>query len=143
MMQPGRELDALVAQDVIGVDNMDFQCPDCGGHHFGTDSSGPIAVRVCHGPPAACGWTGPAIEAPPAYSTDMVAAFEVVENMQDDWHVFIGRVAPFACGDRTPGWNVQFAGEWKTGEHLREMGEATAEILPHAICLAALKAVAT
>lgn len=147
-MEPGRELDVSVARDVIGVDNMDFCCPDCGGHHFGTDSSGPIAVRVCHGPPASCGWTGPAIEAPPEYSTDIAAAWQALEKLRadgkplyvipykDGWMVGHDNGEGYVTHQDTP--YTPFGGV--VDSHLFD--SATADTVQHAICLAVLKTIA-
>ena len=100
-MSPGRELDALVAEKVMGGRRM--RTTDARYYWNGLNTNGEL----------------------PAYSTDIAAAWTVVERLGDKFN-FIGK-----CAD---GWNaVLFYDGNSHGE--------IAPSAPHAICLAALKAV--
>ena len=104
-MTPGRELDALVAEKVM---------------EWKVDYIPRFGAAVLVG-----GLSG--IACPP-YSTDIGAAWEVVEKV------------PYAlCLMRVDGkWRAQF---WEFGKYTsRPQGEADAPTAPHAICLAALRA---
>lgn len=69
----------------------------------------------------------------PAYSTNIFAAFTVVEHLrQEGWR--------FRCGDLKNGWTVEFYG-WKDMEFSKAEGEAFT--LQRAICIAALKSITT
>jgi hypothetical protein len=97
-MKPGRELDLLVAEKVMGLDVSNHSKPhyDC---------------RWC--------WKNESID---EYSTDIAAAFEIVEKMGrymlDDAHI--------------EGHNATF---WANGP-ITVKGDTA----PHAICLASLRA---
>lgn len=107
-MKPGRELDALVAEKVMGWKDI----------RFGDETS--VSGSVGFGLPV----SGHPRRAFPPYSTDIAAAWAVVEELElpfeihsDDWH---------------SRWDARFnldRGEW-----------CQASTAPHAICLAALKA---
>lgn len=106
-MNPGRELDALIAEKVMGLEIV----------HLGEPSK-----------PFVKNFTG--TSEPTEYSTDIAAAWEVVERLKDSEHAF--------------GFELtQDQGE--LCEWLAYFGEgrfkAESETAPHAICLAALKAV--
>lgn len=72
----------------------------------------------------------------PPYSTDIAAAWEVVEHMtqttKENWKIEIFSSAFIATFSYESGRDKP----WQTGEH-----EAYGDSIPHAICLAALKAV--
>lgn len=103
-MKPGRELDALVAEKVMGL-----VVAKCGGE-FGR-------MEVF--------FAGDSLLRP--YSTDMTAAQEVLEKMEEDgFHYFISTI-----GD----WMYQV--EFERGQCFQEHSTS----VPHAICLAALRAV--
>ncbi len=102
-MKPGRELDALVAEKVMGW-KMD-------------------ASAVWHGP-------GPSCLVLPHYSTDIADAWEIVEKLQSqDWACILDNVKDFLGN-----WQAHF-------EKDRRACTAESESAPHAIALAALKAV--
>ena len=127
-----REIDAQVAVEVVGVDNMDFLCPRCLGTHFGSTigDDNEVIDRVCHGPPMSCGWRGPAIEACPAYSTDIGAAWSVVEKMEENgffFHLDTGCHAGNVC-------------TFFIAPNMDDICEGVADTAPMAICLAALEA---
>lgn len=115
-MEPGRELDALVAEKVMGLRvewGQDTPCPDC-------DEVG----RYCGGR----AWCSPCrawyYSAYKDYSTDIAAAWEVVERL------VAGGERHFVV-EKAGAWLVRFReGDWLPGE-----------TAPHAICLAALRAV--
>ncbi len=104
-MKPGRELDALVAEKVMG-----YETVYSGANYYVERTYSPV----------------------PLYSTDISAAWEVVEKlacMKDEVNVF------YDCGAWFCNTGVDANGEWSIE---RSGSCATA---PHAICLAALKAV--
>lgn len=117
-MTPGRELDALVVEKVFGCD---------------VRTSGEVSFCGCagspHGKPVVYGALAPLR----CYSTDIAAAWEVVERFRD---VGISVMQP---GERPRGnpdrkWVIYIGYD-------DEQVEETADTAPHAICLAALKAV--
>lgn len=125
MMKPGRELDALVAEKVMGW------APNYPGGWPHPPKDEPNRKRHM----AADGTT-----VIPAYSTDIAAAWEVVEKVgplfgQRSFHL---RWAPVMKDDDTP-WLASWFDinvDHDTGAAHGRGGTA-----PHAICLAALKAV--
>jgi ABA sandwich protein len=77
----------------------------------------------------------------PEYSTNIAAAWEVVEKMKETYSVCIEK------GKDVPAWSVWLIPEHKRGDGfhyiediLEKFGDSSCS-LPHAICLAALKAV--
>jgi hypothetical protein len=112
LMNAGRELDALVAEKVMGWKVR----PD----RYPVDATGQSQFRV------------------PEYSTDIAAAWRVVEQMrQVGWFVQIH--------DHTTSWEVALGRpEWVTSDlyQARVMPSASSVTAPHAICLAALAALA-
>ena len=99
-LKAGRELDALVAEKVMGLPGA-----------------------------AVGGWYNPnLLDGPPPYSTDIAAAWEVVEKLLElGWHV-----------DIEDGWCViVYGGRDGKADSEMEVGETA----PEAICLAALEAV--
>jgi hypothetical protein len=108
----GRELDALVAEKVIGIPVKKFE----DGSWLTT--------------------TGENIE---PYSTDIAAAWEVVEHMRTThWLDVFSLMSP---SDESKFWFAGFEKKWHgrsyAGIYDREAGDTA----PHAICAAALKAV--
>lgn len=99
--EAGRELDALIAEKVMGIPEDSPQME---------------------------------FDGPPAYSTDIASAWQVVEKLQA-FNPFWNRAA-FMDFDLSPtdpkGWTCNF-GDDNTREY--------ADTVPHAICLAALKMV--
>lgn len=104
-LKPGRELDGLIAEKVMGCFSLDrdeyatWSC-DCN-----------LTSDLWH-----CGESGSL----KSYSTDIAAAWEVVEKLRDD---------NFAIEEHGTHWKARFGTEW-----------AGAETAQHAICLAALRA---
>lgn len=94
-LKPGRELDALVAEKVFGV--------DVGDIYYDSTMQEITNFSIPH------------------YSTDISAAWEVVEKF--------GRFDLILNGSGA--WCAEFYGSWD-----RSFGDSA----PHAICLAALKA---
>lgn len=108
-MKPGRELDALVAEKVMGRCGHTLrrvqdhhQCQKCGEEFWG------LAWHKGY-----CAF--------PSFSTDIAAAWNVVERLKDRYFLLQ------YYGD---GWDCQIGGTSRTGN-----------TVPLAICLAALKAV--
>lgn len=127
-MKPGREFDALVAEKVMGCkglgfksltqidpNTLDYQSCDCPGH------------------PHAIEWNdmGGRRYALKHYSTDISAAWEVVEKLSRNG--CYGFDLGWTSSTNGKPWHATFAGG--------RDAHAWAETAPHAICLAALKAV--
>ncbi len=127
-MKPGRELDALVAEKVMGWAWPEGRCPVCGWRFAESREHGCVpddcSQRPRPNPIASEAW--------PHYSTDIAAAWQVVEKLRelhpDGWVNLMNGV-----GD---GWHVSVS----TGD--QEYG-ANAKTPAHAICLAALESVET
>jgi hypothetical protein len=111
-MKPGRELDLLVAEKVMGWKRQE------------TDNTGRyIASDVLIRPEGQ-------LDLIPAYSGDIKAAWEVVSRLRHDWD--------FIITDRTAVWEVKIrASAWSEGIVLTGIGKD----VPHAICEAALQTV--
>lgn len=130
-MKPGRELDALVALAVgwqyvqVSPNSDRFFCRSYGLQSGwwlrpGMDTEDGWACAKCS-------------DVPHTYSTEIGAAWEVVEKMQaDDWYWNID----YDCDGLVAG----FGRDREADENCRWYYEA-AKTEPHAICLAALKAV--
>ena len=120
-MKPGRELDALVAKKVMGWDGFSGiieTSPEVG---FSTEEIDELVK------------TGKLRFRPPEYSTDIAAAWQVVEKMQRENHDFAIHIT--SCRDEDNQWQPHFN---ISVTRTLLTGSKTA---PHAICLAALKAV--
>lgn len=139
-MNAGRPLDRLVAEKVVGDAAMwGFQCPLCGSTHFGTDLS--TGLRHCHGDNG-CSWRGPPSKAPPAFSTDIAAAWQVVERFrlwvipdERQWCAGIPRNLSGSI------YSADMYGPDDLGVIDGRLELARADTAPLAICLAALKLV--
>lgn len=112
-MTPGRELDALVAEKVMGLD---------------VNRTGPETMWFAR--PMGGNW-----DDLKDYSTDIAAAWEVVEavkarKIDQGW---------FDLGFANGSWGATF----RTGAYYEPIEHVRAPTAPHAICLAALKAVET
>jgi hypothetical protein len=124
-MKAGRELDALVAEKVFGAKLIRSE------FHEGAP------VVACDFPDRP---VGSAFGNLPPYSTDIAAAWEVVEKVGRHWNGFD------FCIFSDKGF-VSGVEEWRAGWFEAGYGEyegradATSDTLPHAICLAALKSV--
>lgn len=129
-MKPGRELDALIAEKVMGWKW--FSRSD-----FIRDPSDPGFTpweKRLYPPGFKCEWHVPPrgvqemqFDIKP-YSTDIAAAWEVVEKMEGVWDI---------CS-RARGWVVGLAVRSEGSDKIVYAEGGTA---PHAICLAALRAV--
>jgi len=119
-MKPGRELNALIAEKVMGL-KLDR----------GYDGKHPVCVVVSEEPYR--------LNSPAPYSTQITAAFEVVGKVQQKLNcdfkisrMWWGKLCEFTAG----------FGALATGHGACESLErASAESAPHAICLASLKMV--
>jgi hypothetical protein len=122
----GRELDALVAEKVMGWKYRQSS-PDPKKHfcrEYGNDAGWWLKPSMT---PGAKHWACATCSPPPAYSTDIAAAWEVTEKLAEDF-MLVYAVAH-------AGWRARFEhaeGWWK--------GEAYADTAPLAICRAALAA---
>ena len=117
-MKPGRELDALVAEKVMGW----TECKPM--------TIEPMDMFMAHGYPPGerqrkvC----------PPFSRGIAAAWEVVEKLERY------RMVLFGPHDEDPMWSARFyADGYRPFQDQR--WDATANTAPYAICLAALKAV--
>jgi hypothetical protein len=108
-MQAGRELDALIAEKVMG-----YVPPRPGT--VGYDMKDLPRNRVPH------------------YSTDIAAAWQVVEKLN-----LLSKMKD-GCLYFDPSLNKWVISEWSGGREFAE-GSVEADTAPHAICLAALKAI--
>ena len=119
--EAGRELDALVAEKVMGW-TRGLRYGNGNGEWIEPGRENDAHKRT---------W-----DTTPCFSTDIAAAWQVVERMEaDGWghkHLF------HSPGAEDPGYYWTFM---KPGKGIRSMSESHAETLPLAICLAALKAV--
>lgn len=70
------------------------------------------------------------------YSTDIAAAWEVVEKLRETWPVVLVTVGP-------KHYDVEINTDKGSPSHYRLVEDAQAETLPLAICRAALKAIST
>lgn len=112
-MNPGREMDQLVAEKVTG-----WQI----GSHNGLSNLSPEGSRWCR--------ERNPMEGIPYYSTDIAAAWEVVEKLHlSGFTVYSGLVGPLE-----PHAIAKIIGRGRECE-------VKAETAPHAICLAALRAI--
>lgn len=103
-MKPGRELDALIAEKVMGwEDNM----------------RGLMAYAIV-----------------PNYSTDIAAAWKVIEELRKDQKALL-----ISQAYQGPYWEYLSKVEWNDSLKGYRFEFATSISAPHAICLAALKAV--
>ncbi len=117
-MKAGRELDALVAEKVMGWKVLSHWDADGGIKHL-------VDHNQCEVRPA---------EFKP-YSTDISAAWEVVEKLQSEgFHACVHRYV-----QKNPHWGAQFDKE--DLDVICGPTQGAAPTAPHAICLAALKTV--
>jgi len=127
-MEPGRELDALVAERVMGLVPCQNECHK-------SDDPNDRALWPCHAKPDSPRRGGETA----CYSTDIAAAWEVVEAMRHwptPYHVTIED-----DGTPEPGlWSVNIQGEGWTRGNWYSAGHAEKPTVPHAACIAALLA---
>lgn len=113
-MQPGeiipREIDRLIAERMMGWTNLSLA-----GTRFGTTPQGRVHRIV------------------PQYSTDISAAWEVVEQLR-----LLGYQGGIDWARPEPGYECAF---WSSSISPYEKQSSRAETAPMAICLAALKVI--
>ncbi len=120
-LKPGRELDALVAEKVMGL-KIVVKVWGTGKKYRSFSVGEPDYIYSSDRP------EGELINSVPRYSTDIAAAWEVVEKLGQHFQLF-------SPTDNRPSWEARFRdGRFK-------LVTAEAATGPHAICLAALKAV--
>lgn len=124
-MKPGRELDALIAEKVFEGYILDYNNYGNFLVAFKTDSEG-IAI-----------W-----EDLPNYSTDISAAWQVVEKLKDtlDGNKWTGEFNLFYNGQDYECW-WSFSRQTEDGLYETSKEAGVADTAPLAICLASLKAV--
>lgn len=118
-MNPGRKLDALVAEKVMNLENVRYQM--LGYHHdlvFGENVLAQVAQLV------------------PNYSTDISAAWKVVDELGDrKWLLVMYKANTIVIPQY---WFASF--DFKYPDDSKpETDYEFAETAPHAICLASLK----
>lgn len=117
MIEPGRELDVLVAEKVMG-----WRAHTIWGTDYEVGSGEPVR-RICYAP---------------YYSTDIAAAWDVVQKMREDRRKVLvhwenGQTSAY----NEEFWEVEISGPLRLDAAFR----AHADTAPHAICIAALRAV--
>lgn len=127
-MNPGRELDALVAEKVMGKfvisdpkQYLEVMVSE-GGDYFGGKW---VSTVLCHNETFDKHLPGHAVAIVKQYSTNISAAWEVVEKLPG-----------FSLRKLDGAYWCTFANSWD--DELIDVIEKTA---PHAICLAALRAI--
>jgi hypothetical protein len=135
-MNAGRELDALVAEKVMGWIWM--RDPACGE---GVYLRSPATVGMLRPEYLAAnrvdGYEGEIPRSVPHYSTDIAAAWVIVEHLRKQGKALVVAVTQSeVCVDNYNIDGIPLAGwTWES-----PTCHASAETAPHAICLAALKA---
>lgn len=127
-LKPGRELDALIAEKVMGL------------RYYPPGNSATCIVETP-------GWYSPGqsrvVESLPAYSTSIAAAWEVVEKLTGSgdctFQMARNTVLPKEHRKDDPGTWARF--EVMFGYAGGRGARAEAATAPHSICLAALKAI--
>ena len=125
-MKPGRELDACIAKKVMSIINKRIPviiCPKC--------DSKDLRIHTLTGEDscASCQFNlnfANKYKIAPFYSTDIAAAWEVVEKLQKE-----GQVITLMFSPNTKNWWSEFCPKGSSA--------ASKESASHAICLAALK----
>lgn len=125
-MQAGRELDAMIAEKVMGVTIQEFGSDSFGGYCLKKENGdlyyfkGDCQIKFS---------IDEAKEIIPRYSTDILAAWEVVEKMKKNYGINI-EIRDYAV-------SCEIQGEFKTfgASDVREHGS-----VPLVVCRAALKA---
>lgn len=144
-MKPGRELDALVAEKVMGLPPFAKAILPKLGRHIIADNSG-----------ASCLVCGRDVRDDdlclPRYSTDIASAWKVIEKIHSsefNWSSGVGfwdgnqsntklKISlSFKCEDDYKAWSIRLYDEQNNTLHMATVGDSA----PHIICLAALKAV--
>lgn len=129
-LPPGRELDALVAQKVMGLDVQKDQVTKTGGIFAKKESDDPWEYFL-----------GASGELVPPYSTDQSAAWSVVEHLRKThWRDCFALYSP---SDECDKWFARFDKKWHGYGGGIEVYDANYGVsAPHAICQAALEVVA-
>lgn len=132
-LQPGRELDALIAEHVMGF-RREKAPKDYYGEHGGTDVLVPLDVdhQNWHYPPKG---RIPLTFFVPDYSTELTAAWQVWEKMRT-WRT--PSPMPAVVALKTP---AESGAAFVCAVMTDSMYYGHADTAPHAICLAALEAV--
>lgn len=118
-MKPGPELDALIAEKVMGLKLHIHRYYGLSGK---LEPSGPYLEPQ--------DWGGSVPTRPKPYSTDIAAAWRVVERLRE-----LGWIVDLF--DEGRGWSVSFERDRTISSANNQADALTA---PHAICLAAMKA---
>lgn len=129
-MNPGRELDALIAEKVMGWTSVSYYDNGRGKEHWGF---APKQLQA----------------SVPRYSTDIAAAWEVVKRLSSEWKLYLKsdftkprewvQGCTFSCNQLAKVTLLHFK-NGMTVEAESNIG-LVLDSVPHAICLAASKAV--
>ncbi len=133
-MKPGRELDALIAEKVMGLEVVTdagryLELMNTGGDFFGEHH---VATILVHNETFSQHRPGSTLALIPRYSTNIAAAWEVVKVLVKE-----NRVHSLVCNPRQDPVSA-FTGKAIDNPREYTASGVTAE---HAICLAALRAV--
>ena len=123
-MEAGREMDALVAEKIMGLVPCQNDCHKIGSPRY--------LPGLCHAQPDSPDEGGETAQ----YSTSISAAWEVVEKMWDR-----GYMADVYQSDCEGTWSAEFLPKNDMDSAGVEWGGSMAPTAPLAICRAALKAV--
>lgn len=135
-MNPGRELDALIAEKVMGWKPFDGEPPGA----WIDEQSKAWAKSVC---------IKESYDRIPPYSTDIAAAWEIVRHLSAEWKLYLKsdftkprewvQGCTFSCNQLAKVTLLHFK-NGMTVEAESNIG-LVLESVPHAVCLAALKTV--
>lgn len=142
-MKPGRELDALVAEKVMGLakaveDEKEFnRLVSKSDGNLTVETIKAAKIRLDYEPHMGHMFGGFSFY--PKYSTDIAAAWEVIEHIQKTQirNVF----SLFSPTDESNSWFAVFEKKWH-GHSLENFYDwPNGESAPHAICLSALRVI--
>lgn len=134
-MKPGKYLDFLIAEKVMGDEKVVIRCPKCGSDNLEYDHR--IEQGFCTDCQELLFSSGCFLSKP--YSTDISAAWKVVEKLREkDICLSVAHVKHVKSSIV---WEYIAKVEWYDKSLEYKFDFATSETAPHVICLAALKAV--
>ena len=132
-LEPGKELDALIAEKVFGVKNAVIKCPKCGSSDLKTHFlTGQDCCASCE---FNLNYKG-RFYIPKRYSTDISAAWAIVEKFSVPFESAISLGQIHIAKDKTIEWVCKI--EFLKPKYFEF---AHAKTAPHAIALASLRAV--
>lgn len=138
-MRPGRELDALIAEKVMGIEvvihpERYLLIAGDGGDFFGKNF---VTTILCHNQTFEKHSPGKTIKILPYYSTNIPDAWAVVEKLRSLNGGDVGEFRLTWSGHKKDGYVFRI---WENDLPQVDLKDFEGESAPHAICLAALKA---